>query len=215
MELDELRARWQQSLPPPDAPTPSSEAALRALLARRSGSPVAKMRRGARLEVAGIVVCLIGSVAALALVPDSHVQVMSGWLIILCLLEIIYLRRKLLLLKHLNDADDPVHGYVTQQLASLRSLLQLYYRATMWSLPMPFGIGFYFTATQLVHKLTGQKLLVSAGKLVAAYLLFGGLTWVITRGFTTWYLQWRYGQHLDRLEQSLAELDEPATNFSD
>ena len=46
--------------------------------------------------------------------------------------------------------------------------------------------------------------------IVLNVLVFGVVVQVGVVYFTRWYLQRLYGQHLDRLESQLRELDEPA-----
>ncbi|WBO84989.1 hypothetical protein [Hymenobacter yonginensis] len=97
---------------------------------------------------------------------------------------------------------------ITRQLISLRGLVQIYFQATMWSLPVSLGIGLVFLSGRIIQKLDSQKMWVGLGILLAVYSLVGLLTFLFTRTFTRWYLQRLYGQHLDRLEASLRELEE-------
>ena len=208
MELDDLRRQWQQ---PEPAATPSgfSEAALNQLLSRRLGGPVAKLRRNARWEALLVVLCLLGSVAALVVVADPFVRTMSGWLSIMCLLGVVYFRRKLVLLARLSETDQPLRGYVARQLGSLRSLVKLYYRATMWSLLPSLGIGLVLTAQRIAQQ-AGPQAWMKMSVLLLGYGVVGGLIYLVMRGSTAWYLQRLYGQHLDRLEGQLRELDDGA-----
>lgn len=217
MELDELRRQWRQ----PDGP-PILPLNLRGPFRQRSRSPIDKMRRSAWREMIGLALSLLGSVAALLLGADTYVRFMSIWMIISCLLMGFYFRRKLMLLARLSRIDQPLRGYVAQQLSSLRSLIKLYYQATMWSLAISLGIGLGIglglTAERISQRLAGP-LLLGLGKLLAYYGLFGGLSYWVLRSFITWYLQHFYGQYLDRLEGQLRELDDralpgPAPNFT-
>lgn len=209
MELDDLRRQWQQ--PPADAPAPLDAAALTQLLARGTRNPVGRMRRNAWYEIGFMAICLLLSVVALPFTDQTFTQALLGWLIVLCLFSGLYFHRKLTVLGHLSDASGALREYVARQLASLRGLMRLYYQATMWSLPISFGIGLVFIAGRVMHKFSGEKLLVSLGIVGVAYAIIGGGTYWAMRRFTRWYLQRLYGQHLDQLERHLHELgDEPA-----
>ncbi|UYZ65165.1 hypothetical protein [Hymenobacter weizhouensis] len=205
MELDDLRRRWQQSAPSEPI---LDDKTVRLLLARRSGSPVAKMRRNVWLEIGIAVAFVLLAASALREVKDGHTQAMLVWMLIMCLLSGFYFRRKLAVLRSLNDSAGALREHVARQLSSLRGLVQLYYRATMWSLPITFGIGLFFIGSKLAQELSGQKLLLGLGILVAFYAFVGLLGYFFMRWFTRWYLQKLYGQHLDRLEALLKELEE-------
>lgn len=210
MELSELRRGWQQPAPPGEAGALDA-AALTRLLAQTSRSPIAKMRRNVWLEIGVVVVCLAGCVGAALLTQDGYYLLMTAWLGLICLLSGFYFWRKLAVLRSLGDAGGgAVREHMAQQLSSLRRLVQLYYQGTMLSVPISFTVGIIFLSGRLVQKLDGHQLLVSLGILGAFYCLGGGLTYFMMRGFTRWYLQRLYGQHLDRLETNLRELEEPA-----
>jgi hypothetical protein len=211
MELDDLRRQWQQPAPA-ETPQPLDDAALTALLTQGSRSPVAKMRRNAWLEIGVVAVCLLGCFVATATTHDAYYLAMAGWLALICLLSGFYFRRKLAVLQHLGDASGgAVREHMKQQLQSLRGLVQLYFRATMWSVPGSFSVGLLFLGGRIAQQFSGQKLLLSLGILGAAYAVVGVVAYFGMRSFTRWYLQRLYGQHLDRLEANLRELgDEPA-----
>lgn len=214
MELDELRARWQQALPLPDPPSDLNEAALGQLVVRRPGSPVARLERSARLESGLTVLFILASIAVLLLAQDNYVRTMQSWMLLICLLMLPYYVRQIQLIKRLRDVTSSVSQNTRQQVASIRSLMQLYYLASMWSVPVPFGIGLYFIGGGIMRQPSGPKIWLALSFLVAVHLLVGIPTYFVMRWATRQYLQKRYGQYLDRLEQSLAELEEPVPNFS-
>lgn len=208
MELDELRQNWQQPAPA-EAPVGLDAAALTKLLARTSSNPVSKMRRNAWLEIAFVALTLIGCLWAAAATRDGYYLSTAAWLALVCLLSSFYFRRKLAVLRGLDNASGgAVREHVMQQLRSLRGLVRLYYQATMWSLPISLGIGLVFIASRIIIKSSGQKMLVGLAILVVAYAVIGVLTYFAMRSFTRWYIQRLYGQHLDRLEANLRELDD-------
>lgn len=208
MELDDLRRQWQQSVPAA-APPVLDAAAVARLLAVGSASPVAKMRRNVWVEIGIAVVCLLGCVGAAITAHDTYYLTMAAWLGLVCALSGLYFRRKLLLLRSLGDASGgAVREYVQQQLHQLRSLVALYYRATMWSIPVSLGIAMLFIGGRIAQQFSGQKLLVGLGILGACCAVLGIVTYWLMGRFTRWYLQRLYGQHLDRLEGLLRELEE-------
>lgn len=211
MELDNLRRQWQQSVPAATAPAIPDAAELARLLARASATPVAKMRRNAWLEIAVVVAGLAGSGIALLVTRDGYYLAMAAWLGLVCVLSGFYFHRKLAVLRSFDAASSgAVRAHMQQQLNSLRSLLKLYYQATMWSIPASCTVGMVALGWRMAQRLSGEKLLLALGALAVGYLLVGTLIYFGIRRFTTWYLQRLYGQHLDRLTGQLRELDEPA-----
>jgi hypothetical protein len=215
MELDDLRASWKQSAPT-DGPAVLNEAALARLLARGSGSPVANMRRNAWLEIGFVVVCLAGCIAVATTTHDSYYLLAAGWLGLICLLSGFYYRRKLAVLRSLGEVSGrAVREQVGQQLHGLRSLVQLYYRATMWSVPASLTVSLLFVGGRMVQRFAEPQLVKGLGLLGFFYGIMAVLMYYGMRRATQWYLQRLYGQHLDRLEASLRELgDEPETDMA-
>lgn len=208
MELDDLRQRWQQTAPI-EAP-PLQKPAFDELLARRSRSPIAKLRRNAWLEIGVVALCLVGTIGMAAATSDSYYVVMATWIALICLLSGFYFRRKLALLRRLGEAGNgTVREYMKQQLHSLRGLVRLYYRATMWSVPVSLGIAIIALAVRFEQPLHGPKAWIGLSILGGFFLTFGAALLFSLRYFTRWWLQRLYGQHLDHLESSLRELDEP------
>jgi len=71
---------------------------------------------------------------------------------------------------------------------------------------MLFMLGFYLGKE--LHRAAGPRWLL-VGIVAALALIIGAACQVAVIRFTRWYLQRLYGQHLDRLESQLRELDEP------
>lgn len=208
MELHDLRARWQQAAA--SDPTPDlQKAAFDELLARRSQSPVAKMRRNARLELGAMAVCLLISGLGLYYAWDTYNRTLFIWLIIICLLCGLYYRRKLAVLSALSETSGTLRENIALQLTSLRALTRLYYAGTMWSLPITLPLALYFTQSDIFQRLAAAQKWNSLAIIVLLNLLVALMIFFLTRNTTRWYLQKLYGQHLDRLESSLRELDEP------
>ncbi|WP_092772195.1 hypothetical protein [Hymenobacter actinosclerus] len=205
MELDDLRGKWQAQTAS-DTADAHDAAGLALLLARNSANPVGRMRRNAWMEIGMVVLIFAGCIAAAIVSNDAYYLTMAAWMAIMCLLSGLYFRYKLALLYSLSDASGALLDIVQQRLTSLRGLVALYFRATMWSLPISLGIGLLFIGGRIAQKLEGQKLLLSMSILLLVFAFTGLCAYFLTRRFTHWYLQRLYGQHLDQLEAALREL---------
>lgn len=206
MELDDLRHQWRQ--PEPAGPAALDAAALNQLLAQQSGSIVAKLRRNARLEL-GINFALLPVALAMAgWAPVLWVRLFGGLLALVAAVCIYYFYRKLGLLRAMDNPADDLRGHLLRITRGLRALIQFYYRLTLAMIPVTMVLNAVMVLTGARHPLTPLKLGVVLGLLIGLGL---ALYLPVARA-TRWYLQRLYGQHLDRLEDQLRELDngEPA-----
>ena len=207
MELDDLRRQWQQ--PEPVAPAPLTTTELAQLAARQSGTIMEQLRRNARWEL-GLNYGL--GLAALVLVvgvPQLWLRLLAGTMGLIALVCIYYFHRKLGLLRGMANPAGHLRAHLVRITEGLRALTRFYYRLTLWTGPytMLLLLGF-FTGKEL-HRATGPRWQL-LGIVAGLALVIGAACQVGIVYFTRWYLQRLYGQHLDRLEGQLRELDEPA-----
>jgi hypothetical protein len=208
MELDDLRRQWQQPVPG-DGPARLDAAAWAQLVDRGTQNAVAKLRRNAWLELGATVACLLLSCAALFYVEKPRNQVMLVWLIILCLVSVVSYHRLLLRgLQRLGPADATVREHLAQQLAGVRRIIRLSYLSGLWTLPVSFGIGFFFSLSSITAKYSGTHLFKQVGLLVVSTGIAGFMAYLLMRWVARKYFQDLYGQHLDRLEANLRELSD-------
>ncbi len=206
MELNDLRRHWQQ--PEPDAAAISA-AQLRELLARQRGGLVDKMRRNARLEMALAIVFAGLMLAGLTRTHEIVVRLCAVFSLILMLVLVYYYYRLLAMLRQIAEPGSSVRNHLVQLCAGLRRMFHFNYRLTLWVLPyMILLIYGFFTGRLLAGKATytWQTWAMAGGIL----LVVGAVLQVGIVHVTRWYMQRLYGQHLDRLESQLHELEESA-----
>ena len=125
-----------------------------------------------------------------------------------------YYYRVLGVLRQMSENAGSVRSHLVRLCAGLRHLLRFNYRLTLAMVPitmvvtlgLPLGrelnsISQQFRASEPIH---WGRLLLLAGIILVAV----GLVQVLVIPVTRWSLQRLYGQHLDRLESQLRELDE-------
>jgi hypothetical protein len=208
MELDDLRRQWRQAEPPQTNPALGT-GELTALLARQSGGVVEQLRRNARLELRINYGVLAASVLLVARASELWLRLFGGVLTLLAVVCIFYFYRKIGLLRNMDDPAGNLRAHLTRMASGLRSLIQFYYRLTLAMIPVSVSIMGLMAVSEAHTKITPTKLwLISALLLGLAVFLY-----LPTAHFTTKYLQRLYGQHLDRLESQLRELDEPAASL--
>ncbi len=208
MELNDLRRQWQQApLPPPTPP-----AQLAGLLGRTPSSFIDRMRRNTWYEI--LAAPLLGLLPLLVAPRGGYTWVYL--LVMLPLLAIMgfYYARQLRLLRQMGQADASMHQHLQVLCQGLRQLLAFYYRLTYWSAVPAFLLVMGYTIWKELHRPLGHHWL-TLGLVIGVGLLLGvWLQWGILR-FTRQYLQRLYGQHLDRLEGQLRELDDHEPPASD
>jgi hypothetical protein len=205
MELDDFRRQWKQ--PAADSSVGSlSAATLAQLLAGNSSNPVGRMQRNARVEMA--------LTAGLMLLPFVFMQlgkpVTVFWTVLLVLLglgQLYYYYYKLGVLRRMATVEGNVRDHLRKLCLELRRLLRFLYRVTLVTGPV--------TLLLLFGSFVFQELARPGGVRVPLLAILAGvglglgfvLQLALIRG-TRSYLQRLYGQHLDRLESALRELDE-------
>jgi hypothetical protein len=205
MELDDLRRQWRQA-EPLKASGILSTSELTELLARQSSGVVEQLRRNARLELRINYGVLVASILLVARASELWLRLFGGVLALLAVVCIFYFYRKLGLLRSMDYSAGDLRAHLTRMASGLRSLIQFYYRLTLAMIPVSVSIMGLMAVSEAHTKLTPTKLWVISALLVGLAVFL----YLPTAHFTTKYLQRLYGQHLDRLEGQLRELDEPA-----
>lgn len=203
MELDDLRRQWRQPEPASE-PVTLNTTELRQLLARQSDSIVAKLRRNARLEMAINYALLPVSLAVAWLAPVLWVRLWGGLLGLIALVCIFYFHRKLGLLKGMSDPAGDLRAYLLRLTTGLRSLIRFYYRLTLAMVPLACLLMGVMALTSTTKAVTPTKIWIIGAVLVVLCVVL----YLPTAHTTKRYLHWLYGQHLNRLEGQLRELND-------
>jgi hypothetical protein len=203
MELDDLRRQWRQA-EPGKATGALSTGELTALLARQSGGVVEQLRRNARLELRINYAVLVASAVLAALTSELWLRLFGGVLTLLAVVCIFYFYRKLGLLRTMDDPAGDLRAHLTRMASGLRALIRFYYRLTLVMIPVTVLIMGVMAVSEARINLTSGKL----GIIAAVLVVLAAFLYLPTAHVTAKYLQRLYGQHLDRLEGQLRELDE-------
>lgn len=208
MELDDLRRQWQQ--PEKAAPPAITPAELHALLRRQRGGLIEKMRRNTYWEASVASVLVVPTLLIfLAYNHGPLAMLYAGALSLLTAIMAYYYYKVIRLLRRLAENTGSVRGHLERLYAGLRQLLRFYYRLTLATMPgaMLLIYGFFVGKELLRPDGFRTSLLAEVG---VGLLLLGAVLQTGVVYATRWWMQRLYGQHLDRLEGQLRELDEPA-----
>ncbi|HEY4206570.1 MAG TPA: hypothetical protein VGM31_07155 [Puia sp.] len=210
MELDSLKYAWR-TLDARHAPD-KSPAEIRALLQRRSGGIVARMRRNLLGEL--ILIAATYTPAILFYFLDFEGK-LSGiaWLFILLLATFsVYFYKKYQLLKAMQCTGCSLHGSLRQQVATLKKYIRFYIWSGTMIVPVMvlltwFIIRQQFPATpgaDLYYQLSGtpwwQQPFVWTILLLPLTVGIYFVNW--------WYVHRLYGRHIGKLQDLLREMEE-------
>ena len=201
MELDDLRRQWQQPAPAA-GPSPFTYSRLPTQL---PGHLVAKMRRNVWGE---IVAAPFAALLPLLLLPGGTFRLLySGVIVLLTVVTGILYARQLRLLRQMGRTDTSIKGHLQVLCAGLRQLLRSYYLLTIWVGPLTLLLVLGYYVGRELARPAGPRWL-ELGVVTSLVLVLGLIAQFGVIRLTRWYLQRLYGQHLDRLEGQLRELDE-------
>lgn len=204
MELDDLRRQWQQVPLPPATPP----AQLVGLLGRAPGNLIDRMRRNTWYEV---IASPLISALPLFMVPGAGFKMLYlGVMLPLLALMGYYYARQLRLLRQMSQADASLHQHLQQLCQGLRQLLAFYYRLTYWTGVPTLLVLIGYIAVKELRLATGPPRWLAIGLVVGIVLVLGLWLQLCILSATRQFLQRMYGQHLDRLEGQLHELNESA-----
>lgn len=206
MELNELRHMWNRQAT--DEPAPLTEQKVARMVASKSKSIITRLRRNAWWEVGSVVYVIIALPFGINYV-DS--QFLKGYLLVFELLSVAFLYyyyRKFRLLRQMDQVEKDVREHLQTLILGFRELLTIYLRLTLWVTVIALIAVTAHNAFGLTLKHDGGKLSWSwsIGLMVLVMFFAGSILYWLMLKFTKWYLQKLYGQHLDRLESYLQEL---------
>ena len=207
MELDELKtgikSRLEDGMRPATVPT----------LTRipRSHSPLVRIRRNIRIELALYLLCAIGYVILSIQSPDLAFKVYSMSVVIVCLplFWVLYAfhRRISVILQ----SADTVRDSISELLSALKRYRRIYlYLSTLL---VPFFVLYMILLDYLIGGVDGPS-----DPDMYSNRLFWGVMIAVTALSTLavyflnrLYIHWMYGRHIRELETTLADFDDPVS----
>lgn len=205
MELDDLRRQWQR--PEPVAPIAFTAVEWQALAARQRGGLIEKMRRNTYWEaVVGLGIIAPFLIISMLMSHKTLSTLYAGAMTVLAVVMAYYYYQVLAILRRLTETTGSVRGHLERLYGGLRQLLRFYYRLSLATGPVLLTLIFCFMLGKELVRPAGFRpsLMVALG---IALLFFGSLLQIAAVYGTRWWVQRLYGQHLDRLEGQLRELD--------
>ena len=202
MEIEDLKDIWRKES---EGFKPKDETELAAMLKGRSRSIVGRLKRNVWIE---LIFTFLGGIALLAYaltLPEGSLKWTSISILILFGIYSFYYLKKLRLLSRFESGNDNLRVNLQWLVRSLKGYLKFYKRSYSFLYPAYFFLGLLFTAIE--HGAAGFFDKLARPEIFLTLLLGAALFFILSTWLTTWYLKKLYGNHLEKLERMLGELE--------
>jgi hypothetical protein len=200
MELEDLKSIWKNS---ETDFLLKGEAEIASMLTKKSLSIVDKLKRNVWFE---LLITLAASIALLiyAMQLSGALKWTSISIILMCLGYTVYYIKKLVLLSRFNPATENIRSNLTSLVENLTGYLKFYKRSYTVLYPIYFCVGLVFGGLERGTDRFFETLLTPTT--ILSIVTIAGLFYFLSKKFTNWYLNKLYGNHLNKLESLLDEL---------
>lgn len=203
MEIEDLKDIWRKQSA---GFKPKNEREIAGMLKGRSTSIITRLKRNVWLEL--IFTCL-GSLALLAyalLELNGALKWTTISITVLFAIYSLYYIKKLRLLNAFEAGNDDLKTNLERLIQDLKGYLRFYKRSYSILYPAYFFLMLLFTAIE--HGTDGFYHRMTRPEIFLTLLLGAGLFFIFSTWLTTWYLKKLYGNHLEKLEGLLKELQQ-------
>jgi hypothetical protein len=201
MELDDLKSIWKQDK---SGFEPKKEEEIASMLKGRSKSIISKLKRSVWFELIFTIICGVGlGICALMLESGALMWTIIS-LIVLFVSYLFYYVKKIILLNQFDSSSENLKNSLQHLFDRLTTYLNFYKRSYAILYPVYFCLGILFGA---IERGLGDFLHhISQPKTILYLVVLAGVFFVCTIWITNWYLKKLYGNHLDKLQELLNEL---------
>lgn len=202
MEIEDLKYIWKKEN---EGFKPRDEAELATMLKGKSTSIITRLKRTVWIE---LIFTFLGGLALLAYaltLPGGSLKWTSISILILFSIYSFYYLKKLRLLNRFDPGNDHIKANLQGLIQNLKGYLKFYKRSYSILYPVYFFLGLLFTAIE--HGTTGFLNKVSKPEVMLTLVLGAVLFFICSTWLTSWYLRKLYGNHLEKLENLLRELE--------
>ena len=208
MDLDEWKDLWQQE----KLAEPSGDQPLKDMLAAKSKSPVANMKRNLLIELWLVIITYGISILFYFTAWKGKMSEVAWFMLVIALIFVVYYFRKNKLLEQMSSPTGQVRQNLRNQIVTLERFVRFYLLAGKILIPISmifFGWIFYMNARFIS---AGNIFFPSdenpAWKVVLVWTLLISVVTFILAIVNKWYVQKLYGVHINKLKEILHEMEE-------
>jgi hypothetical protein len=200
MELEDLKSIWKNS----EHFRLKNEAEIASMLKGKSQSIIAKLKRSVWFELIFTIVASLGLLVYALTLPSGAPKWTSISILVLLVAYSFYYVKKLKLLNRFDPASGNLKSNLENLIVNFSSYLKFYKRSYAILYPVYFCLGLLFSAlergaTEFFNTLVHTRTIIYL-------IILGGVFFLCSTSFTTWYLKKLYGNHLEKLKGMLHEL---------
>lgn len=202
MEIEDLKYIWKKESA---AFAPKDTTELAAMLKGRSSSIVTRLKFNVWFE---LVFTFLGGLALLGYaitLPGGGLKWTSISILVLFAAYSLYYVKKLRLLNRVDFGHQDLRESLQRLVLDLKGYLRFYRRSYSILYPVYFILGLLFTAIE--RGADGFLAMISRPQVMITLIFGAGLFFVCSSWLTSWYLKKLYGNHLEKLESLLDELE--------
>lgn len=207
MELEQLKNIWTAETGPQD----KKDEYLLSLLSKPSNSPIDKMKRNLRAEFIAIIIMYGFCVVYYLFAFQGKLIELSGFMLLLGLLFVVYYYRKNKLLNNMQCVACRVKSNLEQQLGTLEKYVRFYLIAGNVAFPVTMLIVGFVVLILYPERLPKHENLFQSPflqKLAIIYAVAMVVLLVPVFFLNKWYVNKLYGRHIKKLREILDEMSD-------
>jgi hypothetical protein len=202
MEIEDLKDIWKKES---EAFTPKGETELATMLKGKSTSIIARLKRNVWIELICTFLGGLGLLSYGVTMPGGYLKWTSIAMLVLFCMYMFYYFKKLRVLNRFDPGNENIKSNLKRLIRDVKGYLKFYRRSYSVLYPIFFVLGMLFAlleygATGFFNKVSRPEVFMVL--VPGAVLFFIGSAWL-----TNWYLKKLYGNHLEKLEALLKDLD--------
>lgn len=202
MEIEDLKYIWRKES---QGFKPKDKAELASMLKGRSSSIIMRLKRNVWIELIFTFLGGLGLLAYALTLPGGYLKWISIAILGLFAVYSLYYLKKLRLLNRFDPANEDIKANLERLIFNLKGYLKFYRRSYSVLYPAFFIIGLLFVAIE--HGAAGFFNKVTKPDVLLLLLPGAAVFFILSSWLTTWYLKKLYGNHLEKLEALLRELE--------
>ena len=202
MEIEDLKYIWRKES---QGFKPKDESELAGMLKGKSSSIIMRLKRNVWFELIFTFAGAVGLLSYALTLPGGYLKWTSITILVSFALYSLYYLKKLRLLNNFDSGHDDIKANLERLVDDLKGYLKFYKRSYSILYPVFFLLGLLFVAIE--HGASTFLEIVMRPDVYLILIPGTALYFIFSTWLTSWYLKKLFGNHLEKLEALLRELE--------
>lgn len=202
MEIEDLKDIWKKES---EGFRPKGETELARMLKGKSSSIITRLKRNVWFELIFTFIGAVGLFSYALTLPGGYLKWTSITILVSFAIYSLYYVKKLRLLNRFEAVNNDLKVNFERLVYDLKGYLKFYKRSYSILYPVFFLIGLLFVAIE--HGASRFFEIVTRPDVYLVLIPGTALYFVLSTRLTSWYLKKLFGNHLEKLEALLKELE--------